>query len=139
MILKKLTITILFMCIGVSVSAQELSNKQKLREKNKVENFSPKEKDSMQMWFHNETKKLGLSPDTLEKYNGILTDNVFKIRRLNDKDQKNTSAEVAKKFDALVEKTNAQVKPLLTEEQYKMHLKNFGALADAARKKRMPQ
>ena len=118
-----------------SVNGQTLTEKQKEREKNKVELYTPEEKDNLQMWFHEETKKLGLSEEVMEQYSTLVTDNVFDMRRLNDKDSENTPEEITEKFNKLVDKTNASVKSILTEEQYEMHKKNFGKLTDAAIKK----
>jgi len=123
----------LFVCS--SVNSQTLTEKQKEREKNKVEIYSSKEKDNLQMWFYEETNKMGLSEDVRDEYSSLVTDNVFDMRRLNDKDSENTPEEITVKFKKLVEKTNASVKPLLTDEQYEMHKKNFGKLTEAALKK----
>jgi len=123
----------LFVCS--SVNSQTLTEKQKEREKNKVELYTPEEKDNLQMWFYEETNKLGLSEDVRNEYSRIITDNIFDMRRLNDKDSENTPEEVTEKFNRLVEKTNASVKPLLTDEQFEMHKKNYGKLTEAALKK----
>ena len=57
------------------------------------------------------------------------------MRRLNDKDSKLTEEEVTTEFKKLVEKTNFEVKDVLSEEQYEMHLKNFNKLANSALKR----
>jgi len=118
-----------------SVYSQTLTEKQKEKEKNKVEIYSPEEKDNLQMWFYEKTNELGLSDSVREEYSSIISDNIFDMRRLNDDDSGNTPEELSEKFNKLVDKTNASVKPLLTEEQYEMHNKNFGKLTKAALKK----
>ena len=128
-------VIVISLLVCSSVTSQTLSEKQKEREKNKVDIYSPEEKDNIQMWFYEETKKMGLTEDVRDEYSSRFSDNVFDMRRLNDKDSENSQEEITEKFKKLVEKTNASVKPLLTEEQYEMHVKNFGKLTEAAIKK----
>jgi len=135
----KLTYTLAFTLIGlftcITVSGQTLTEKQKEREKNKVEIYTSDEKDNIQMWFYNKTNEMNLSKPVRDQYNQIITDNIFDMRRLNDKDKDYTQDEINIKFDKLVEKTNASVKPILTNEQYEMHLENFGKLMHEAKTK----
>ena len=120
------TLILLFLCF--SISSQTLTEKQKEREKNKVEIYTPDEKDNIQRWFYEATNKLELSETVRSEYNRILSDIVFDIRRLNDKDKDYSKTEIDTKFDALVKKANKEVKDILTKEQYSMHLENFGKL-----------
>jgi len=131
----KFVLTVLVCISFCAVNAQKLTEKQKEREANKVEIFTSEEKDNMQMWFHEETKKLNLSEEESERYRQIIANNVYKMRRLNDKDSKLTEEEVTTEFKKLVEKTNFEVKDVLSEEQYEMHLKNFNKLANSALKR----
>ena len=121
-----------FVLFAISVKSQTLTEKQKEREKNKVDIYSSEEKDNLQRWFYEQTNMLGLSESVRDNYEGIISDNVFDMRRLNDKDSGNSQEEIISKFNKLVNKTNASVKPLLTDDQYTKHLNNFGRLADGA-------
>jgi len=115
-----------------SISAQSLSTKQKEREKNKVEIYSSEERDSIQMRFHEETKKLGLKKDVQDKYDAIISDAVFDMRRLNDKDKDYSDEKILKKLNLIVEKTNKKVEPLLTETQFQSHKENFKKIVNDA-------
>lgn len=136
MITYKNIISLVFICACFNLFGQTgLSKKQQEKEANKVEMFSSEEKDSIQIRFYNRVVDMDLSDSTMESYREIITTNVYKMRRLNDKDSKNTPKMVIEKFDALVASTNKEVKPLLTKEQYTMHLKNFGVLAESVKQK----
>jgi len=115
-----------------SISAQSLSTKQKEREKNKVEIYSSEERDSIQMRFHEETKKLGLKKDVQDKYDAIISDAVFDMRRLNDKDKDYSDEKILKKLNLIVEKTNKKVEHLLTETQFHSHKENFKKIVNDA-------
>ncbi len=120
------TLLLLFLCF--SISSQTMTEKQKEREKNKVEIYTPDEKDNIQRWFYEATNMLELSETVRSEYSRILTDILFDIRRLNDKDKDYSKTEIDTKFDALVKKANKEVKDIITKEQYSMHLENFGKL-----------
>lgn len=135
----KLAYTLLIFFICFSISSQNLTEKQKEHEKNKVEIYSTDEKDNIQRWFYEETNKLKLSETNRAEYNRILSDNIFDIRRLNDKDKDYSQTERDTKFDSLVKKTNSQVKTILTEEQYAMHLEHFEKLVRDAKMKQVKE
>ena len=124
-----------FILFATYVNSQALTEKQKEREKNKVDIYSSEEKDNLQRWFYDQTNMLGLSESVRDNYQRIISDNVYDMRRLNDKDSGNSQEEIVDKFGKLVDKTNTSVKPLLTDDQYAKHLENFGRLADSAIKK----
>lgn len=109
--------------------------KQKKRMENKVEMFSSVEKDSIQLWFYNQTHKLGLSPKVRDEYSQILTDNVFDMRRVNDKDKMYTRKEQLEQLELISNKINTSVKPLLNDNQYKKHLANYEEVYDLIIKK----
>jgi len=135
----KLIYTLLMFLVCFSISSQNLTEKQKEHEKNKVDIYSADEKDNIQRWFYEETNKLGLSEAKRAEYNRILSDNIFDIRRLNDKDKDYSQTERDTKFDILVKKTNKEVKSILTEEQYIMHLKHFEKLVKDAKLKQLKE
>jgi len=131
----KLFYTLLMFFICFSISSQTMTEKQKEREINKVEIYSSDEKDNTQLWFYNKTNEMNLTKPVRNQYNQIITGTVFEMRRLNDKDKGYTQDEINSKFDELVEKTNVSVKPILSDEQYEMHLHNFGKLTHNAKAK----
>lgn len=122
--MKQLLLMICLLFI-TNVNAQNLSEKQKEKEKNKVKIYTPDEYDNLQMEFHSGVETMNLSEERQEEYTAIVLKYVSKITRLNDKDQGNSNAEVKDKFSQNITKMNAEVKGILTEEEYIMHLENI--------------
>ena len=77
------------------------------------------------MWVQEEVEKMGLSEEEINEYNNILLYYLGKLRRFDDKDKGNSKEEVLKKMDQLIIKQNADIKEILSEEQYEMHLEFY--------------
>lgn len=122
--MKQLLLIICLLFVA-NVSAQNLSEKQKQREKNKVKLYTPDEYDNLQMEFHSGVETMNLSEDKLEQYTDIVLKYVSKMTRLNDKDQGNTNEEVKAKFSENITKMNEEVKAVLSKKEYVMHLENI--------------
>lgn len=118
-------LVVICLLLTAHVGSQNLTEKQKEREKNKVKIYTPDEYDNLQMEFRTGVDAMKLSEDTLEKYDAIILKYVSKMMRLNDKDQGNTNEEVKMKFSESIDNMNAEVKDLLNEEEYVMHLENI--------------
>lgn len=108
-----------------NAKAQELTQKQQEYEENKVEIFSVKERDNVQLWSQEEVSKMGFSEEERSKYSNTILHYLSKMRRLDDKDMGYSKEEMIKEMDELVVKQNAELKEWLTEEQYKMHLEIY--------------
>lgn len=118
-------LVVICLLLTAHVGSQNLTEKQKEREKNKVKIYTPDEYDNLQMEFRTGVDAMKLPEDTLEKYDAIILKYVSKMMRLNDKDQGNTNEEVKMKFSESIDNMNAEVKDLLNEEEYVMHLENI--------------
>ena len=116
-------VVVLASCL--SMNGQEMTQKQKEYEENKVEIFTIDERDNTQMWVQEEVEKMGLSEEVTNEYSNILLFYLGKIRRLDDKDMGNSKSDILEKMDHLIIKQNADVKEVLTEEQYEMHLEFY--------------
>lgn len=120
---------VLLMSIGIQAQNSQLSRKQIEREKNKVEIFTPEERDNIQRWFYEQTNSMKLTEEVRSEYSGTLVYYTYDMRRLNDKDQNRTHEEVLADFVKLYDRANEAVRPLLTDEQYKLHLEYFTKVA----------
>ena len=123
--LNFLLVIMVFIASCLSMNGQEMTQKQKEYEKNKVEIFTLEERDNIQMWVQEEVEKMGLSEEEISEYNNILLYYLGKIRRFDDKDKGNSKEEILQKLDQLIIKQNEDVKEILSEEQYKMHLEFY--------------
>ena len=123
--LSFLLVIMVFIASCLSMTGQEMTQKQKAYEENKVEIFTLQERDNIQMWVQEEVEKMGLSEEEISEYNNILLYYLGKIRRFDDKDKGNSKEEILQKLDQLIIKQNADVKEILSEEQYKMHLEFY--------------
>jgi hypothetical protein len=71
---------------------------------------------------------MGLSEKVNEEYNRIFYNYIYDMSRLDDKDRGLTDEEIRTQFDELIDKMNAEMKNLLSTEQYIQHLENFGEI-----------
>ena len=122
--MKQLLLIICLLFIA-NVGGQNLTEKQKEREKNKVKMYTPDEYDNLQMAFHSGIEAMKLSEEEQEEYTDIVLKYVSKITRLNDKDQGNTNEEVKEKFSKNITEMNEEVKGILNRKEYIMHLENI--------------
>lgn len=123
--LSFLLVMMVFIASCLSMQGQEMTQKQKEYAENKVEIFTLEERDNIQMWVQEEVEKMGLSEEEISEYNNILLYYLGKIRRFDDKDKGNSKEEILQKLDQIIIKQNADVKEVLSEEQYKMHLEFY--------------
>ncbi|WP_053991095.1 hypothetical protein [Mangrovimonas sp. TPBH4] len=136
MVAYKTYVIVIFALGGMlSMTAQEtLTPKEKERMANKVEVFTPDEKDNIQMWFYEQTNKMGLDEKTRNTYAAILSDHIYDVGRLNDKDKDYTYDEILERIDSLSKATHTKVQPLLTERQYQQHLANYNVVIEDLKK-----
>ena len=123
--LSFLLVLMVFIASSLSMKGQEMTQKQKEYEENKVEIFTLEERDNIQMWVQEEVVKMGLSEEEIGEYNNILLYYLGKLRRFDDKDMGNSKEEILQKLDELIIKQNEDVKEVLNEEQYEMHLEFY--------------
>lgn len=123
--MKKLLFALAFLTISISSFSQELSEKQKERENNKVKIFTSEERDNLQRFYHEEVNKMGLTDKEKEEYYEVLLYHTYEMARLNDKDKDLTEDEITKKFNELTDTLNGKMKAMLKPEQYIMHLETF--------------
>ena len=110
----------------LNINAQELTQKQLEYEKNKVQIFTVNERDNLLNWFGDRAKLMNLTETKEDEYTNILIFYFVKMGRLDDKDKENSKEEIIQKLDVLIKKQNAEIKDILTVDQYKMHLENYG-------------
>ncbi|WP_370392000.1 hypothetical protein [uncultured Winogradskyella sp.] len=120
--------------LSFKINAQK-SQKEIELEKNKVEIFGHEEKANLQYYFYLKTKELGLNDEDEAEYYRILLHYTYDMNRLNDKDQDNSEEEIKSKLKALIKKMNSEIRTVLNEEQFKLHVKNFNDGLKAAYRK----
>ena len=67
-----------------------------------------------------------------DEYISVMTYYIVKIARLDDKDKDFTKEEFKKELNILVNKQNAELLEILTNEQYAMHTDIYGQFLKAA-------
>ncbi|MFI1743087.1 hypothetical protein [Thalassobellus sediminis] len=121
-----LTLSLIF--VTLNAFSQQKTEKQKEREKNKVELYTPEEKDNLQEFYAEEVDKMKLSEEERDEYYNILLFYTHSMSRLDDKDKNYTQTEILDKFNTLHFKMNEKMKVLLTPEQYVIHLETFNRI-----------
>ena len=123
--LRFLLVVIIVLASSFVMKGQEMTEKQKAYQENKVELFTPKERDNTQMWVQEQIGMMELSEEASNDYSIILLYYLAKIRRLDDKDNFTSKAELLQKTDELVMNQNKEVKEILSEKQYEIHLEFY--------------
>jgi hypothetical protein len=120
-----LALTIIFS--SFDVQSQEYDKKTRV-----VKIFTPEEKDNLQVWFHDEIKNMNFTEEEKDEYISVMTYYIVKIARLDDKDKDYTREEFKKELNILVNKQNAELLEILTNEQYALHTDIYGRFLKAA-------
>jgi len=126
--MRPILMTLILLTTLSHISAQVDKLKQLQREKDKVDIFTPEERANLQLWFFEQTQKMGLSEKANDEYNRIFYSYIYDMSRLDDKDRGLTDEEIRTQFELLIDKMNAEMKNLLSTEQYIQHLENFGEI-----------
>ena len=108
---------------------------QKPKEDVKVQIFTHEERDNLQLWYNEELKRMGLSEEKESQYNSILFYYIAKITRLDDKDQDYTPEEFKTKLNAYLAKQDADLREILTDEQFAIHQEIYGEFLRSAYKR----
>ncbi len=125
----------LFFIAITEVAAQTLTAKQQEYEKNKVQIFTVNERDNLLNWFTERAKSMNLSETKEDKYTGVLIFYFVKMSRLDDKDLGNSKEEIAQKMDILLKKQDVEIKAILSEDEYKIHQKNYNKFIKSIKKR----
>ena len=122
-------ITLLCLVFFTQMNAQtQRTEKQKERAENQVKIYTSTERDNLQMWMHERVTSMELTKEQDEQYYSIILYYIVKMSRLNDKDMELTEEEIFEGIDDYVAKINSEVQPMLSDEQYQIHLGSFEAL-----------
>jgi len=126
---------LIFYFSGQVAQAQVVDPTIKQYEKNKIQIFTMEERDNLYDWFEKRIDEMHLSDKLKEEYYSIILYYNVKMSRLDDKDKNYTKNEVLKKLDEYIARQDAEVKEILTKEQYKLHKENYDRLLMSIRKR----
>ena len=101
-------------------------------EDRKVQIFTHEEKANLQIWFNEEQKRMQLSEEQESEYSSVLTYYIAKISRLDDKDQDLSAAEFKAKLNEYLTKQEAEMKEMLTPQQFEIHQEIYGEFLRSA-------
>ncbi|MGI9547946.1 MAG: hypothetical protein ACR2MM_11945 [Flavobacteriaceae bacterium] len=111
----------------ISVNAQEMS-----KEDRKVQIYSYEEKANLQNWFNKEVERMKLTEEQSSQYSSVIVYYVAKIARLDDKDQDYTKEEFKSKLNNYLEKQDADLREILSPEQFSIHKEIYGEFLRSA-------
>ncbi len=98
----------------------------------KVQIFTHEERDNLQLWYHDQVKRMDLSEEKDSQYMSILTYYIAKITRLDDKDQDFSKEEFRAKLHEYLDKQDMDLREILTEEQFSIHKEIYGEFLRSA-------
>lgn len=111
----------------LNLNAQDLS-----KEERKVQIFSSEEKDNLQLWFHDEVKRMDLNEEEMSQYSSIIVYYIAKISRLDDMDKEYSEERFKKELNSLLAKQDKELEDLLTPEQFEIHKEIYGEFLRSA-------
>ena len=126
--MKNLLVLAAFSCFLFTYAQSET-------EDNKVQIFTYEEKANLQNWFQKEIQQMKLSQEQEASYSSIITYYVAKIARLDDKDQDYSKEEFKAKLNEFLGKQDADLKEILSDEQFAIHKEIYGEFLRSAYKR----
>ncbi|HLV39377.1 hypothetical protein [Xanthomarina sp.] len=130
--MKKLQFLLLagfLLSAGSAFSQNMKSEKELKRQAAKIDTvYTVQERANIEQWFNDRVNEMHLSKEKREDYDTIVYSHIYEMSRLNDLDKDYTIDEIHVRFDGIVDDMNAELKALLTNEQYINHLENFGQI-----------
>ncbi len=121
---------VVFLFTFSNLRSQDLS-----KEERKVQIFTDKEKDNLQIWFHKEVDKMNFSEEQTDDYYSVILYYVSKISRLDDKDKNFTQEEFKQELNKLLAQQNTEFREMLTAERFDLHLEIYGEFLRSAYKR----
>jgi len=119
---------VFFLFVCFNTNAQKLTQSQKIKENNRVRVYSFEELDNIQLSFQEGMLEMELTSELEEEYINVIVAYIGKIARLDDLDKAYTKEEISNAFLVYINKINTEVRLLLNENQYRVHIENFGAI-----------
>lgn len=119
---------LLFMVAQVSFAQNKTLKETELQESKVDTLYTMEERVNMQRWFYDRVNDMKLNEDLRDDYDRIVNKYVFDMSRLNDADKRYTRDEIHENYNLLMGKMNAELKTILSTDQYVNHLENFGQI-----------
>jgi uncharacterized NAD(P)/FAD-binding protein YdhS len=125
--MKRIFLSLFWLAFTLTAYAQQES-----KEDLKVKIFTPEERNNLQLWYHEEIQRMGLSEEKESQYNSILIYYIAKISRLDDKDQDLSKAEFERRLNEYLAKQDNDLREILTDEQFTIHKEIYGEFLRSA-------
>ena len=120
--------TCIFLVFCSTICAQELTEKQKEYQENKMQIFTLEERNNIQNWIQKEFAQMNLSEEKEAQYSTILLSYMGKIQRLDDKDMGNSKEDIIQKMDEMIVNQDKELEKILSPEEFAMHVKIYDRL-----------
>ncbi len=124
-------ISLLLFISTITVFGQTFEEKLAERALNKVDLYTSKENDNLQIFYAEQVKKMKLSDEVTEEYYMSLTYYTNKMGRLGAKDKNYSDSEMKTKFDGLVAELNTEMHEVLTDDQFQIHKETFNKIIES--------
>ena len=122
---KTISILLCLFFFNQITAQHKMTPAEKENAENKVQIYTSTERDNLQMWFHERVVTMELTEEQEEEYYRDVAYYVASISHLNNKDKGLTDEEVLAGMENYVTMLNTEVQPILSKEQYQIHLGSF--------------
>jgi hypothetical protein len=123
--MKYLKLLVVLCLINTTANAQNQKQDsiRKVEEKDNL--YSSEENTYIQKWLEEEVVEMGLSKEVEVEYFRILKKHTKSMILFGDSNKDLKKEEFKKGLYELVDQMNLELKPLLTENQFEQHIRNF--------------
>ena len=125
--MKRIVLAIFLLACAIPAAGQQESKSDV-----KVKIFTHEERDNLQLWYHDQVKRMDLSEEKESQYQSILIYYIAKITRLDDKDQDLSKAEFKAQLNSYLNKQDKDLQEILTAEQFAIHKEIYGEFLRSA-------
>jgi len=123
--MKYLKLLVVLCVINTTAYAQNQKQDSIRKVEEKDDLYSSEENTYIQKWFEEEVVEMGLSKEVEFEYFRILKKHAKSIILFGHSNKDLKKEEFKKGLNGLVDQMNLELKPLLTENQFEQHKRNF--------------
>lgn len=128
---KYFTLLLLACLTMFKVNGQELTKEEKEYLDYKVAIFSSEEKELQKLWYEDQMDLMKLKGELREDYQKIVVYHAYKMERLDDRDSDFNEKEIHQKLQEQINLMHKDVKFILDDNQYDIHLRTWKVILKA--------
>ena len=124
------TLRLAFICMVFMLSFGICAQNKEIKDVERQDLFTSKERDSLQFWFYDRATVMGLQGDKRDEFYNIVIYHTFKMKNLNKPEKGFSDDEVRTKVQELLRKQHQEVRAMLNDKQYTYYVETMTKIMD---------